>query len=415
MKLYLLLSLLGKQTPQASHLACQSGIRAQHTSSVCRGTACARDPTQQFPMQPFQQVAQIPGRLSPDPMAQLCNNNVSATENLPCVELRRRIVSRIEEKLRTSGKPNVFMKSAGELESLAYSKAKTRTEYLRYIAHILAKFSYSTPTVGQQQHQLANMTTPQFPTLFICEPQMTSTVELQDASQQASVHPAQNSFQMADCVSRVPMTAPCSTNLAKDADLPSTAFQQKLVSKIDAQLGRVWNPTVAMKSREEIESQVCSDAESKVDYLYKFSRVEVEARQQHQRTANMATQSWMKPQSSIPSTACNQEEASVTQPSLISPSTQAVPGSLSQVTGPCNSQSVTTENWHSIAFRRKVISKMKEKLRRWKNPNILMKSPEEIESRVYSEAKTKAVYLTKLSRLVYFEAKARQQQLRAVR
>ncbi|CAH3019231.1 unnamed protein product, partial [Porites evermanni] len=50
---------------------------------------------------------------------------------------RQRVLSHIEEAVKNSGNPNVMMKNPSKMENQVYLKAKTRVEYLSYVARLL--------------------------------------------------------------------------------------------------------------------------------------------------------------------------------------------------------------------------------------------------------------------------------------
>ena len=307
------------------------------------------------------------------------------------------------------------LKCPGELEGLAYSKAKTRTEYFRYLARICAFISYSKSPTGQQQSQAANITSQSHlrSSPPINKQQAMGNVAAQNVANQFQRQQVQQAVKISSSSSQAHTMTIGNSNSATDKDLPSMAVCRRIIPKIEEQLRRYENPNSSMKSPEEIESQAYSEVKPKVDYPV-FT--EVNSRWQERQVANLSpTQFPTHPinrQQVMMSTVGVQGTTQQLQMQRFQQNTQ-VPSSLShepRIIAPCNSYLATNKDWPCVAYRRKIISKIEEQLNRFGNPNPSMKSPEEIENRVYSCAKSKADYLAKLAHLVQIEVKASWQQ-----
>ncbi|KAL9982201.1 hypothetical protein ACROYT_G011014 [Oculina patagonica] len=145
----------------------------------------------------------------------------AANEDWRSTAFRQKVISQIEEAVQRTRNPNVMMKNPVEMESQVYSKAKTRIDYLAYVARLLVYIRDIRP-VHHFQHQQ------------------------QEAEQE---HPE-------------------NTNTATNEDWHSTALRQRYISQIEEMSKRSNNPEViASLNPGEIESEVFNSAESKADYL----------------------------------------------------------------------------------------------------------------------------------------------------
>ncbi|KAJ7387817.1 mediator complex subunit Med15 [Desmophyllum pertusum] len=115
---------------------------------------------------------------------------MAANEDWRSTAFRQKVISQIEEAVKRSGNPNVMMKNPGEMESQVYSKAKTRVDYLAYVARLLVYIRDIRPSApGQQQAPTANMSQqpgmrPQFPSPQINKQQTVGTIGGQGTIQQ---------------------------------------------------------------------------------------------------------------------------------------------------------------------------------------------------------------------------------------
>ena len=391
----------------------QSDMRPQFTTPQINKHIVG---TQQPPMQLFQKVVQIRGGMSQAQIKAPCNSNLAIIEDLPSMEIRQKIIFKIEEEIKKSGNPKMAWKSPGELESLAYSQSKTRIEYFRYLARIFACISYSKSPTEQQQCQAANITSQ--PDLRHASPpinkqQVMSNIGAQNASNQYPTQQIQQAVKISSSSSQAHAMTICTSNSTTDKSLPSMAVCQRIIPQIEEQLRRYGNPNISIKSPEEIESQGHSEVKTKFEYPV-FT--EVESRQPEQQVSNMTPTPFsthpINRQQVMMSTVGVQGTTQQLQMQRFQQNAQ-VPSSLSReshMIAPCNSYLATNRDWPSVSYRRRIISKIEEQLNRWGNPNASMKSPEEIEYQVYSNAKTKADYLAKLAHLVHIEVKASRQQ-----
>jgi len=104
-----------------------------------------------------------------------------------------------------------MMKNPSEMESQVYSKAKTKVDYLSYVARLLVYIRDIRPTnPGQQQPQAANMTPqpgmrPQFPTPPMNKQQVVGTIGAQGTPQQLQMQQVQQAVQRPSGLSQAQM------------------------------------------------------------------------------------------------------------------------------------------------------------------------------------------------------------------
>lgn len=330
-------------------------MRPQFTTpQINKHTVGTQGTTQQLPMQLFQQAVQIPSGISQAQIKAPCNSNLAIIEDLPSMEIRQKIIFKIEEEIKKSGNPKMVLKSSGELESLAYSKSKTRTEYFRYLARIFAGISYSKSPTGQQQCQAANVTSQSHlrPSPPINKQQAMSNIGAQNASNQYPTQQIQQADKISSSSSQVNAMTICTSNSTTDKDLPSMAVCQRIIPQIEEQLRRYWNPNISIKSPEERESQAYSEVKTKVEYRPMFT--EVKSRPQKQQVTNVTP-------TQFPTHSINRRQVMMSTVGVQGTTQQLqmqrfqqnaqVPSSLSReshVIAPCNSYLATNRDWPSV-------------------------------------------------------------------
>ena len=352
----------------------QAGDINLQAGTTVRATG-AQNCTQQVAMQQDQQTTEARGSLTRKAHLMAPHNiNKAVNEDWHSRTFRQKVVLQIKDAVKSSKNPCSLTRDPIALESQVYFKAKTKLDYLTHLNRLLVYIRDVDPTEkGLQQPSAAN-TTPQPGEQFLISP--------------INVNSA----------------------LAID-DWHSMAFRQKIIARIKEVQNGSGNLKVLMKDPAEMESGIYSESKTKKDYLANIACFLAHLKEvnstlkgpQKPRLTNLPPQPGTRAQM----VGTPEVQGTALQVPMLQAAAKPCGSSQgAQLTAPKNINVTTIKDWQSLAFRQRIISYIVKEIKESNYPNMLTKNPSEMESQLYSMAKTRADYLSNFARLIFCIRKA---------
>lgn len=193
---------------------------------------------------------------------------------------------------------------------------------------------------------------------------------------------------------------------AVNSDWHSSSFRQKIISRIAEVKSSLGGLSAGMKEPNQLENEVFCKVKTKKDYLVNIARVlaslkEVKLNataQQNTRLLNLSPQHF-KTQDIINIRVVQDTIQQVPKQHFSS----TKPSTSSQLSHPSAAEkadSTTTDDWRSLGFRQKIISRIAQEMKKSNDPKLFIKNPNDMERELYSRAKTRTEYLKHFSRLI---------------
>ena len=276
-------------------------------------------------------------------------------------EFHKKVNSQFNDVRRVSKKPDHSRKEANTLGSKFYSEAKSEVDGVTYTVRPLS----FCPEAGSSKSGALH------------------TTSQRGEKPQVSVFPT-----------------------AVNNDWHSSSFRQKIISRIAEVKSSLGGLSAGMKEPNQLENEVFCKVKTKKDYLVNIARVlaslkEVklnETAQQNTRLPNLSPQHF-KTQDIINIRVVQDTIQKVPKQHL----TSTKPSTSSQLSHPSAAEkadSTTTDDWRSLGFRQKIISRIAQEMKKSNDPKLFIKNPNDIERELYSRAKTRTEYLKHFSRLI---------------
>ena len=276
-------------------------------------------------------------------------------------EFHKKVNSQFSDVRRVSKKPDHSRKEANTLGSKFYSEAKSEVDGVTYTVRPLS----FCPEAG------------------LSESEALHTTSQRGEKPQVSVFPT-----------------------AVNSDWHSSSFRQKIISRIAEVKSSLGGLSAGMKEPNQLENEVFCKVKTKKDYLVNIARVlaslkEVKLNataQQNTRLPNLSPQHF-KTQDIINIRVVQDTIQQVPKQHFSS----TKPSTSSQLSHPSAAEkadSTTTDDWRSLGFRQKIISRIAQEMKKSNDPKLFIKNPNDMERELYSRAKTRTEYLKHFSRLI---------------
>ena len=283
-------------------------------------------------------------------------------------EFHKKVNSQFSDVRRVSKKPDHSRKEANTLGSKFYSEAKSEVDGVTYTVRPLS---------------------------FCPEAGLSESGALHTTSQRGEK----------------PQVSVFST--AVNSDWHSSSFRQKIISRIAEVKSSLGGLSAGMKEPNQLENEVFCKVKTKKDYLVNIARVlaslkEVKLNataQQNTRLPNLSPQHF-KTQDIINIRVVQDTIQQVPKQHFSS----TKPSTSSQLSHPSAAEkadSTTTDDWRSLGFRQKIISRIAQEMKKSNDPKLFIKNPNDMERELYSRAKTRTEYLKHFSRLIISMRKPR--------
>lgn len=337
---------------EAANMASQTVMTARVTESS----------PGQLPMLHNQQIAEMLGS-SPQEV-DLNTTRVTDSliyDDLHSRELRKKVNSQFSDVRRVSKKPDHSRKEAITLGSRVSSEAKSKVDGVTYTVRPLS----FCPEAGSSKSGALD------------------TTSQRGEKPQVSVFPT-----------------------AVNNDWHSSSFRQKIISRIAEVKSSLGDLSVGMKEPNQLENEVFCKVKTKKDYLVNIARVLASLKevkwnataQQNTRLPNLSPQPF-RTQDTINVRVVQDTIQRVPKQHFsstkLSASSQLSPPSAAE-----KADSTTTDDWRSLGFRQKIISRIAQEMKKSNDPKLFIKNPNDMEGELFSRAKTRTEYLKNFSRLI---------------
>ena len=337
---------------EAANMASQTVMTARVTESS----------PGQLPMLHNQQIAEM---LDSSPQ-EVDLNTTRVTDSLiyddlHSREFRKKVNSQFSDVRRVSKKPDHSRKEAITLGSRVYSEAKSKVDGVTYTVRPLS----FCPEAGSSKSGALD------------------TTSQRGEKPQVSVFPT-----------------------AVNNDWHSSSFRQKIISRIADVKSSLGDLSVGMKEPNQLENEVFCKVKTKKDYLVNIARVLASLKevkwnataQQNTRLPNLSPQPF-RTQDTINVRVVQDTIQRVPKQHFsstkLSASSQLSPPSAAE-----KADSTTTDDWRSLGFRQKIISRIAQEMKKSNDPKLFIKNPNDMEGELFSRAKTRTEYLKNFSRLI---------------
>ena len=337
---------------EAANMASQTVMTARVTESS----------PGQLPMLHNQQIAEM---LDSSPQ-EVDLNTTRVTDSLiyddlHSREFRKKVNSQFSDVRRVSKKPDHSRKEAITLGSRVSSEAKSKVDGVTYTVRPLS----FCPEAGSSKSGALD------------------TTSQRGEKPQVSVFPT-----------------------AVNNDWHSSSFRQKIISRIAEVKSSLGDLSVGMKEPNQLENEVFCKVKTKKDYLVNIARVLASLKevkwnataQQNTRLPNLSPQPF-RTQDTINVRVVQDTIQRVPKQHFsstkLSASSQLSPPSAAE-----KADSTTTDDWRSLGFRQKIISRIAQEMKKSNDPKLFIKNPNDMEGELFSRAKTRTEYLKNFSRLI---------------
>ena len=276
-------------------------------------------------------------------------------------EFHKKVNSQFNDVRRVSKKPDHSRKEANTLGSKFYSEAKSEVDGVTYTVRPLS----FCPEAGSSKSGALH------------------TTSQRGEKPQVSVFPT-----------------------AVNNDWHSSSFRQKIISRIAEVKSSLGGLSAGMKEPNQLENEVFCKVKTKKDYLVNIARVlaslkEVklnETAQQNTRLPNLSPQHF-KTQDII-NIRVVQDTIQQVPKQHFSSTKLSTSSQLSHPSAAEKEHLTTTDDWRSLGFRQKIISRIAQEMKKSNDPKLFIKNPNDMERELYSRAKTRTEYLKHFSRLI---------------
>ena len=337
---------------EAANMASQTVMTARVTESS----------PGQLPMLHNQQIAEMLGS-SPQEV-DLNTTRVTDSliyDDLHSRELRKKVNSQFSDVRRVSKKPDHSRKEAITLGSRVSSEAKSKVDGVTYTVRPLS----FCPEAGSSKSGALD------------------TTSQRGEKPQVSVFPT-----------------------AVNNDWHSSSFRQKIISRIAEVKSSLGDLSVGMKEPNQLENEVFCKVKTKKDYLVNIARVLASLKevkwnataQQNTRLPNLSPQPF-RTQDTINVRVVQDTIQQVPKQHFSSTKLSASP-QLSHPSAAERADLTTTDDWRSLGFRQKIISRIAQEMKKSNDPKLFIKNPNDMEGELFSRAKTRTEYLKNFSRLI---------------
>ena len=337
---------------EAANMASQTVMTARVTESS----------PGQLPMLHNQQIAEMLGS-SPQEV-DLNTTRVTDSliyDDLHSRELRKKVNSQFSDVRRVSKKPDHSRKEAITLGSRVSSEAKSKVDGVTYTVRPLS---------------------------FCPEAGSSKSGALHTTSQRGEK----------------PQVSVFAT--AVNNDWHSSSFRQKIISRIAEVKSSLGDLSVGMKEPNQLENEVFCKVKTKKDYLVNIARVLASLKevkwnataQQNTRLPNLSPQPF-RTQDTINVRVVQDTIQQVPKQHFSSTKLSASP-QLSHPSAAERADLTTTDDWRSLGFRQKIISRIAQEMKKSNDPKLFIKNPNDMEGELFSRAKTRTEYLKNFSRLI---------------
>lgn len=341
-----------QQLQKAANMPPQTGMAARVTESS----------PGQLPMLHNQQIAEILG--SSPQEGDLNTTRVTDSvinDDLHSWEFRKKVNSQFSDVRKVSKKPDHSRKEAVTLGSKVYSEAMLQVDGVTYTVRPLSFCPEAGSSTSGAPH----------------------TTSQRGEKPQVSVFPT-----------------------AVNNDWHSSSFRQKIISRIAEVKSSLGDLSVGMKEPNQLENEVFCKVKTKKDYLANIARVLASLKeakwnataQQNTRLPNLSPQP-IRTQDIINVRVVQDTIQQVPKHNFSSTKLSA----SSQLSPPSVAEKVdltTTDDWRSLGFRQKIISRIAQEMKKSNDPKLFIKNPNDMERELYSRAKTRTEYLKNFSRLI---------------
>lgn len=276
-------------------------------------------------------------------------------------EFHKKVNSQFNDVRRESKKPDHSRKEANTLGSKFYSEAKSEVDGVTYTVRPLS----FCPEAGSSKSGALH------------------TTSQRGEKPQVSVFPT-----------------------AVNNDWHSSSFRQKIISRIAEVKSSLGDLSVGMKEPNQLENEVFCKVKTKKDYLVNIARVLASLRevklnattQQNTRLPNLSPQHF-KTQDII-NIRVVQDTIQQVPKQHFSSTKLSTSSQLSHPSAAEKEHLTTTDDWRSLGFRQKIISRIAQEMKKSNDPKLFIKNPNDMERELYSRAKTRTEYLKHFSRLI---------------
>lgn len=337
---------------EAANMASQTVMTARVTESS----------PGQLPMLHNQQIAEM---LDSSPQ-EVDLNTTRVTDSLiyddlHSREFRKKVNSQFSDVRRVSKKPDHSRKEAITLGSRVSSEAKSKVDGVTYTVRPLS----FCPEAGSSKSGALD------------------TTSQRGEKPQVSVFPT-----------------------AVNNDWHSSSFRQKIISRIAEVKSSLGDLSVGMKEPNQLENEVFCKVKTKKDYFVNIARVLASLKevkwnataQQNTRLPNLSPQPF-RTQDTINVRVVQDTIQRVPKQHFsstkLSASSQLSPPSAAE-----RADLTTTDDWRSLGFRQKIISRIAQEMKKSNDPKLFIKNPNDMEGELFSRAKTRTEYLKNFSRLI---------------
>ena len=276
-------------------------------------------------------------------------------------EFHKKVNSQFNDVRRVSKKPDHSRKEANTLGSKFYSEAKSEVDGVTYTVRPLS----FCPEAGSSKSGALH------------------TTSQRGEKPQVSVFPT-----------------------AVNNDWHSSSFRQKIISRIAEVKSSLGGLSAGMKEPNQLENEVFCKVKTKKDYLVNVARVLASLRevklnattQQNTRLPNLSPQHF-KTQDII-NIRVVQDTIQQVPKQHFSSTKLSTSSQLSHPSAAEKEHLTTTDDWRSLGFRQKIISRIAQEMKKLNDPKLFIKNPNDMERELYSRAKTRTEYLKHFSRLI---------------
>ena len=276
-------------------------------------------------------------------------------------EFHKKVNSQFSDVRRVSKKPDHSRKEANTLGSKFYSEAKSEVDGVTYTVRPLS----FCPEAGSSKSGALH------------------TTSQRGEKPQVSVFPT-----------------------AVINDWHSSSFRQKIISRIAEVKSSLGDLSAGMKEPNQLENEVFCKVKTKKDYLVNIARVlaslkEVKLNataQQNTRLPNLSPEHF-KTQDII-NIGVVQDTIQQVPKQHFSSTRLSTSSQLSHPSAAEKADLTTTDDWRSLGFRQKIISRIAQEMKKSNDPKLFIKNPNDMERELYSRAKTRTEYLKHFSRLI---------------
>ena len=276
-------------------------------------------------------------------------------------EFHKKVNSQFSDVRTVSKKPDHSRKEANTLGSKIYSEAKSEVDGVTYTVRPLS----FCPEAG------------------LSESGALHTTSQRGEKPQVSVFPT-----------------------AVNNDWHSSSFRQKIISRIAEVKSSLGGLSAGMKEPNQLENEVFCKVKTKKDYLVNIARVlaslkEVKLNataQQNTRLPKLSPQHF-KTQDII-NIRVVQDTIQQVPKQHFSSTKLSTSSQLSHPSAAEKEHLTTTDDWRSLGFRQKIISRIAQEMKKSNDPKLFIKNPNDMERELYSRAKTRTEYLKHFSRLI---------------